>query len=595
MSSASSPPRTRSRAAAAEHQVAQEPPKPSGFRALLQAAFGSPAVSPSVVSLHPPAGPEDDDDSDLPDGDQVAPDQACVQTRIRQVAVAPETPPARSTSIVSAVKARSAARARRLSEVGESAAKIKAASEAAAAQKVLAVSEKAAATSARDLTTAKEVATLRVSEHAAGRAKALLRIERQQMQTYTTKEAAAAARAAAQVASQALDESSDSTDDAGSVRSSGGASSMVAASDAGATTLDYRSVVADPGPVQYLLLASKDPVLVALAKPLLHVEIVAYSDLALIEFDELKAELIEVGVVLKRVTFKKLVKAVKAAAEEQTAAEARAPKKAAAQTTAPVGGEPESDASSDGGDDGMLELLKKTGLAALGSRKAHPGAPPKAREMREAWKTASKATTKKRSSGVILPEWTDSLPLLGMLLSRLSADDAADESGLAALLVVLLRLHQVEPVDAMQFDVVAEQVESFLMSLVLDDEPFAPDVPGKRGVRDTVRSLVKTRDARVAAVAAREKAEKAVKEKSDGDAKLLRHLWTAPSNGKGDSKHSLEHSRAIERMQCVMDNRPALTAVRDLYTLHGDWVILCPGQQVRRRFHDSGDGFSRSQ
>ena len=151
-----------------------------------------------------------------------------------------------------------------------------------------------------------------------------------------------------------------------------------------------------------------------------------------------------------------------------------------------------------------------------------------------------------------MPAWIASLTHARVLLSRLTADEMHDEESVAGLLLIILKMSGVTPLDEAEYELVAEQVEGLLKELDDGGGPTSPSLPGKRGAREAVRLLVKTRDERLAKKESATKAAALEDERKKMATTSLHKMWTAPE--KGETKNSLVHTRGLERAQAVMDN-----------------------------------------
>ena len=126
----------------------------------------------------------------------------------------------------------------------------------------------------------------------------------------------------------------------------------------------------------------------------------------------------------------------------------------------------------------------------------------------------------------------------------------------------------VTAMDENEYELVAEQVDDLLKELDDGKGPTSPSGPGKRGAREAVKLLVKTRDARLAKMDLLAKTAILDEEKKKMATTSLHKMWSVPEKGEG--KNSLVHTRGLERVQVVMDNRPALRCLSELYSAIGN-------------------------
>lgn len=174
-----------------------------------------------------------------------------------------------------------------------------------------------------------------------------------------------------------------------------------------------------------------------------------------------------------------------------------------------------------------------------------------------------------------LPSWAQ-LPRLSKLLSltRVSVSE------LLSLLASVLVMAKVEPFSATNPEVTAEQVEHNVLEELcgpeLEMNEFKPKEGDARAVRAHVRVLMQARSSYVSGQAERQRAEAAenkAKAEAAERARVLNGL--RPNSAK---PRSLEHQRAHERIQAVVQSESALAMLQQLQesirTVKGEQAFL---------------------
>ena len=312
------------------------------------------------------------------------------------------------------------------------------------------------------------------------------------------------------------------------------------------------------GSLQLALDRSGRPELAAFGETMRRIDVVDLDDFFILSYEQMTKEVKKVNEKFSLMAYSKVRKAVELAILEASAGARGTPSGGATGVVPPVQSTGDDDSSGDDEPAAVAALVAGAGAQKAKKRAVLTGFLPGLKEVRDA------------KDGVLepLPAWIASLSHARVLLSRLTNDERRDEKSVASFLLLILKMTGVTALDEAEYELVAEQVDDLLKGLDSGEGPTSPSLPGKRGARDAVRLLVKTRDARTAAAALVEKAAAVEAGKRQAASTSLHQMWTAPE--KGEAKNSLVHTRGLERVQAVIDNRASLKCLSELYSSIGN-------------------------